>query len=78
LLKPVGTPFVWNYAQHAPEITPRRTLLLYDDGNMRANPVSPPLADKDNFSRAVEYNITETNMAISQAWDTSQAPGDRL
>ena len=38
LLTPVGTPFEWQYAQHAPELTPQGTLLVYDDGNYRASP----------------------------------------
>ena len=29
LLTPVGSPFEWNYGQHAPRITPQGTLLLY-------------------------------------------------
>ncbi len=36
LLNPVGSPFEWNYGQHAPELTPQHTLLLYDDGNSKA------------------------------------------
>jgi len=78
LLTPVGTPFEWNYAQHAPEITPQRTLLLYDDGNYRANPLDPPMADQNNYSRAVEFSINETNMEVSQVWDSTLADGDRL
>jgi arylsulfate sulfotransferase len=78
LLKPVGTPFAWSYGQHAPEITPQHTLLLYDDGNQRAEPFAAPVADQNNYSRAVEYKIDETTMEISQVWDSSQLSGDRL
>jgi arylsulfate sulfotransferase len=78
LLTPIGTNFAWSYGQHAPEITPQHTLLLYDDGNFRAEPFAPPVADQSNYSRAVEYRIDETNQQISQVWDTSQAAGDRL
>jgi arylsulfate sulfotransferase len=78
LLTPVGTPFAWNYGQHAPELTPRHTLMLYDDGNERADPFAPPVADQNNYSRAVEYSINETNMQVSQVWDSSLAAGDRL
>jgi arylsulfate sulfotransferase len=78
LLTPVGTPFEWNYGQHAPEITPQGTLLLYDDGNDRACPFDPRVPDQANSSRAVEYFIDETNMQVSQVWDSSQIPGDRL
>jgi len=78
LLTPVGTPFRWNYGQHAPHVTPQGTFLLYDDGNEQASPFDPPLPDQDNYSRAVEYSINETNMEVSQVWDTSPANQDRL
>ena len=78
LLTPSGTPFEWNYGQHAPELTPQHTLLLYDDGNFRANPFNPPVLDQNNYSRAVEYNIDETNLAVSQVWDSTPVAGDRL
>jgi len=78
LLTPVGTPFEWNYGQHAPELTPEGTLLVYDDGNDRASPYAPPLADSNNYSRGVEFNINVTNMQVSQVWDSSLADEDQL
>ncbi len=78
LLQPVGAPFEWNYAQHAPMITPSGTLLLYDNGNCRASPVDPPVPDTNNYSRAVEYQIDETNMTVSQVWEYKNVGSDRL
>ena len=78
LLTPVGTPFEWNYGQHAPELTPQGTLLVYDDGNDRASPFDPIVADQNNYSRGVEFKINETNMEVSQVWDSSLADEDRL
>jgi arylsulfate sulfotransferase len=78
LLTPVGTPFEWNYGQHAPMLTPQGTLLVYDNGNFRASPFGPQVADKDNFSRGVEYSIDQTNRQVSQVWESRQANGDRL
>lgn len=78
LLTPVGTPFGWNYGQHAPMLTPQGTLLIYDDGNYRACPYAPQVADQSNYSRGVEFSINETNMQVSQLWDTTQAKEDRL
>jgi arylsulfate sulfotransferase len=78
LLKPVGTPFEWNYGQHAPMVSPQGTLFLYDDGNLRASPFDSQIADQDNYSRGVEFSIDETNMQVSQVWDTTQADEDRL
>jgi arylsulfate sulfotransferase len=74
LLTPVGTRFEWNWAQHAPELTPQGTLLLFNNGNDRANPFNPIIwGDQTNFSCAVEYSINETNMTVSQVWDSSAA-----
>jgi hypothetical protein len=79
LLTPVGTPFAWNYAQHAPSLTPQGTLLLYDDGNYRASPYDFAVPDQNNYSRAVEFSINETNMQVSEVWDSSwQTNQDRL
>lgn len=81
LLTPVGSSFGWSYGQHAPMLTPQGTLIDFDDGPDRASPFEPILADQNNYSRAVEYNINQTNMTISQVWDSydqGNAPGDRI
>jgi hypothetical protein len=81
LLTPVSTPFEWSYGQHAPALTPQGTLLVFDDGIDRASPFDPPIPDVDNYSRAVEYSIDETNMTISQVWDSYDSglgDGDRM
>lgn len=78
LLTSVGTPFEWNYAEHSLMITPENTLLTFDNGNFRASPFDPPIADASNYSRGVEFSINETNMTVSQVWDTTAAGGDRL
>lgn len=64
-----GTLFEWQYAQHAPMITPMRTLLLFDNGNDRASPFdgTPRVNDRDNYSRAVEYEID--GMEVRQVWE---------
>lgn len=81
LLDPIGSSFEWSYGQHAPELTPQGTLLLFDDGVDRASPFQPILPDQDNYSRAVEYDIDETNMTVSQVWDSydsGMGGGDEL
>ncbi len=78
LLTPVGTPFEWNYAEHSLMLTPQGTLLTYDNGNFRACPFDPPVLDESNYSRGVEFSINETNMEVSQVWDTTAAGGDRF
>jgi arylsulfate sulfotransferase len=69
LLTPVGTPFQWNYGQHAPRITREGTLLLYDNGNFRASPFDESIPDSENFSRAVEFDINEETMEVRQIWE---------
>jgi len=78
LLNPVGTPFQWNYAQHAPMITPQGTLLIYDDGNFRASPFDPTVPDAKNYTRAVEYAIDEQTMEITQVWEYGRTNGEPL
>jgi arylsulfate sulfotransferase len=78
LLTPVGTTFEWSYAQHAPTITPQGTLLLYDNGNFRASPFDDSIPNQDNYSRAVEYHINETNLTVSQVWDSTSTNEARL
>ncbi len=59
-------------------LTPQGTLLTYDNGDFRASPFDPPVLDQSNYSRGVEFSINETNMEVSQVWDSTQAGGDRL
>ena len=69
LLKPVGSPFAWQYGQHAPILTDRGTLILYDDGNFRSSPPDPTVTDSQNYTRAVEYSINESTMEVTQVWE---------
>jgi arylsulfate sulfotransferase len=79
LLTPVGAPFDWNYGQHAPELTPQGTLLVYNDNNYAASPYAPWVDDFQNFSSGVEYAIDETNLEVSEVWNSSwQTNQDRL
>jgi arylsulfate sulfotransferase len=75
LLNPVGSPFEWHYGQHTPVLTAQGTIMLYDDGNYRAEPFARAVADTNNYSRAVEYQVTPDGMEISQVWEYgSQTP----
>lgn len=79
LLTPVGTPFDWNYGQHAPYLTPQGTLLVFNDNPYQASPYDPPVADQSNYSSAVEYHINETNMTVSEVWNSAwQTNQDRI
>ena len=65
----------WPYHQHAPMLTPRGTLLLYDNGNFRARPFEPKQPAAQNYSRGVEFAIDEAAMEVSQVWSHG-GPGD--
>jgi arylsulfate sulfotransferase len=69
LLTPVGEPFFWQYAQHAPVITRQGTLILHDNGNYRASPFAPSVPAASNYTRAVEYSINEETMEVAQVWE---------
>jgi arylsulfate sulfotransferase len=58
----------WPYHPHAPMLTSQGTLLLYDNGNFKALPPTPPVEAADNHSRAVEYAIDEEAMTVRQVW----------
>ena len=68
LLTPVGSPFEWSYGQHAPVPMGEGRWLLYDNGNDRALPFAPRLSPGENYTRAVEYQIDEERMEVSQTW----------
>lgn len=72
LLNPVGDNFLFQYHQHAPEITDEGTIMLYDNGNFKASPFDPKLPATENFSRAVEYSINEETKEVSQVWEYGQ------
>lgn len=80
LLTPVGEPFEWEYHQHAPDITPSGTILVFDNGNFRASPFdgNPKIPNKKNYSRAVEYAVDEQKMQIRQVWEYGENIEKRL
>jgi hypothetical protein len=62
LVTPVGSNFEWHYHQHAPQPTPAGGLALFDNGNWRATPPTPPLLLDQSYSRVVEYHIDPVAM----------------
>ena len=59
----------WSYGHHAPELLPSGNLLLYDNGSYgRAYAPNEGISAEENYSRAVEYRIDETNGTVSQVW----------
>ncbi len=79
LLTPASTPFNWNYGQHAPYLTPQGTLMVFNDDIYQSSPFDPPVADPSNYTSAVEYSINQTNMTVSEVWNSAwQTNQDRL
>ncbi len=65
----------WFWHQHAPELTPNGTLLIYDNGSYGAFPPSPKVMPPDTYSRAVEYSIDEADGTVEQVWSYG-GPGE--
>jgi len=80
LLTPVGAPFEWQYHQHAPMLTDTGTIVLFDNGNYRASPFdgNTPLTADQSYSRAVEYDVDEDTMEVTQAWEWGGSVPDPL
>ncbi len=74
LLKLEGTD-KWFWHQHAPELTAKGTLLLFDNDNFRARPFDEPAPPSAVRSRAAEYRIDERGRTIHRVW-TSEIPGE--
>jgi arylsulfate sulfotransferase len=77
LLRPVGE-VEWTYHQHSPQITPRGTLMVYDNGNYRARPFRKATLAPDNQSRVVEFKIDEQAMTVEQVYEFRGVDGDHF
>ncbi|MDX1660040.1 MAG: aryl-sulfate sulfotransferase, partial [Nitriliruptorales bacterium] len=53
---------LWFWHQHAPELEPDGTLMVYDNGNGRTDADAP-------FSRAVRYELDTASMTVRQVWE---------
>lgn len=87
LLSPVGSPFAWQYHQHAPLIVDdgggKKTLILFDNGNVQTAPYSgetPLFVPPEGVplppglqSRIVAYSIDEQAMTIAQSWEFDES-----
>jgi len=53
----------WFYSQHAPEILPDGSILLYDNGT------DAPVNQEDRRSRAVIYGLDQESLVAEQIWE---------
>jgi arylsulfate sulfotransferase len=68
LLEPEDPAMIWSYHHHAPKWSPAGTLLLFDNGAVRARPFDAPLSAEESFSRAVEYAIDPDRRTLREVW----------
>jgi len=61
--------FEWNWYQHAPMLMPDGNIMLFDNGNLRN------YSSGINYSRAVEYQINETEKTVRQIWQYGKERG---
>ncbi len=49
---------------------PNGNIMLYDNGNYKTSPFDglTPVDATENYSRAVEFSVDESNMTVSQVW----------
>lgn len=78
LLTPEGTPFAWNYYQHAAQRLGDGTWLMFDNGAYRAFPYDAMYPAVDNWSRAVIFDIDPLAMTVSQVWEWGSDTGERI
>ena len=67
VLKPKGD-VIWPCHQHGVEMTPRGTMLLFDNGGARRIPPQEAQPEDERFSRAVEYRVDETEGTVEEIW----------
>ena len=65
--------FEWCWGQHTSMLLPNGNLFLFDNGFNRNFVTGTP-----TYSRAVEYEIDETNMTIKQVWQYGMERGTDL
>lgn len=62
--------FEWSWYQHSPILMPNGNLMVFDNGDNRNYTGFGP------YSRAVEYQIDETNKTIRQVWQYGKERGE--
>jgi len=66
--------FEWAWYQHAPQVLPNGNIMLFDNGDNR-NYDFTGFNRAGAYSRAVEYEINESDMTIQQVWQFGQERG---
>lgn len=67
--------FDWPWGQHTPVIMPNGHILVFDNGYGR-NFVTKLYTEPGQYSRAVEYEVDETNRTVRQVWEYGRDRAD--
>ena len=77
LLRPANFD-LWFWHQHAPEMTPQGTIILFNNDNFRARPFDEPEPPSAIRSHAAEYRIDEASGVIEKMWSSLAADEQAL
>lgn len=69
--------FEWPWGVHAAVLLPNGHYMAFDNGYGRYFSKLPPEGE-ESFSRAVEYEVDETNMTVRQVWQYGKERGDEF
>ena len=64
--------FDFPWGPHAPLLLPNGNIVVFDNGPYRN------YNNKDNYSRAVEYNVSDADKTIQQVWEYGKNRGEDL
>ena len=68
----------WFWHQHAPEVTPDGTLLLFNNDNFRSRPFEKAAPPSDIRSHVAEYSIDGNTNIIRKVWSSASADEEVL
>ena len=76
LLRPEGPDFRIPWHAHATEVTPQRTLLLFDNHNFASSPFTGDFSTlpPENVSRLAEFHVNEADGTVEQVWQYNTPP----
>ncbi len=78
ILEPIGDDFEWQGMQHTATVLGDGKFMLFDNGTTRMDAEGNPVADIDNYSRLVIYDIDAENMTIEQVYQYGKERGNAM
>ncbi len=78
ILEPIGDDFEWQGMQHTATVLADGKIMLFDNGTTRMDAEGNPVADIDNYSRLVIYDIDAENMTIEQVYQYGKERGNAM